>query len=441
MLQATIQISKLRNTIQVRATAIVLKAYQAGTLPPLVAMNSLSGNSKLPDLAELKEVFNMQYLVRCIEWMYFNSKELHLGECEDNLFKHMKYGHYPAAQRRFPECLSEDIPGAKNATIDSFRDGFYRAMYRLLLAGAVLARAYMAPLFRAKEEGGKEGFFARNGLEDYVQKHWAEIDPSEDGPPRVEDIAYIRQFPVYNYDVTDWSEIGVWRNRQYETCFGPFASWIIEDGRKRQLKEPQDPNDTKPDWAENLGDIGAVRELMFLLVAYDHFSSKFSNVSWAKSGGAAYIKKQGNRTVSIVRFGVFQIEEVTMPAAFEDLTRGHLFVDYHPALEGSQGEDIPYQFDVWSATVGLLDYRMRNRYKDNRENPGPPAMLELWHFALRHYLNIGFRSKTFWMPRRPLYIQSTWWKEVGRGEIFISPNWAPVQKYKPGVVSWDHENN
>jgi hypothetical protein len=25
--------------------------------------------SKLPDLVELKEVFNMQYLVRCIEWI------------------------------------------------------------------------------------------------------------------------------------------------------------------------------------------------------------------------------------------------------------------------------------------------------------------------------------------------------------------------------------
>lgn len=424
-----------------RATAIVLKAYQAGNLPPAVVMNSLSGNSKLPDLAELKEVFNMQYLVRCIEYMYFYSTRLHLGECEDNLFQNMKYGHYPAVQRRFPECLSEDIPGAKNANTDSFRDGFYRAMYRLLLAGAVLARAYMAPLFRAREEGGKDGFFARNGLDYYAQKYWEKIDPSEEVPPTEADIAYIRQFPVYNYDVTDWSEIGLWRNREYETCFGPFASWIIEDGRKRQRNEPQDPNDTEPDWAENWADVGAVRQLMLLLVAYDHFNSKFQNGSWAKTDGGAYMKKQGNRTVSIVRFGVFQIEEVTMPAAVEDLTNGYLFADYHPALEGSEGEDIPYQFDVWFATVGLLDHKMRNRYLNNRENPGPPAMLELWHFALRHYLNLGFRSGTFWMPRRPLYTQSTWWKEVGRGEIFINPNWVVVQKYQPGFISWDHEFN
>ncbi|KAF8851656.1 hypothetical protein BDZ45DRAFT_808142 [Acephala macrosclerotiorum] len=425
----------------VRATAIVLKAYQAGTSPPVVAMNSLSGNSKLPDVAELKEVFNMQYLVRCIEWMYFNSRELHLGECEDNLFKDMKYGHYPSDQRRFPECLSKDIPGAKNATIDSFRDGFYRAMYRLLLAGAVLAKPYMAPLFQARKEGGKDGFFNRCGLEDYSHKYWDKIDKSEDGPPRPEDIAYIRQFPVYNYDMADWSDVGLWRNREYESCFGPFASWIIEDGRKRQQNEPQDPNYTVPEWAENPTDVGAVRELMLLLVAYDHFSSKFQNPIWARTGEAAYTKKQGNRTVSIVRFGIFQIEEITMPAAFEDLTTGYLSAAYHPALEGSQGEDIPLQFDIWSNTVGLLDHRKRNHHDRNRENPGPPAMLEVWHFALRRYLNLGFRSKTFWMPRRPFYMQSLWWKEVGRGEIFLNPNWAPVQKYKPGVVSWDHETN
>jgi hypothetical protein len=433
----------------VRATAIVLKAYQAGTLPPLVAINSLSAKSKLPDLTELKEVFNMQYLVRCIEWMYFNSEEYHAVEgSEHNLFLHMKYGTYPSARRRFPECLSEDIPGTKNATIDSFRDRFYRAMYRVLLAGAVLARAYMAPLFRAREEW-KKRIFVCFGLEDYMHNHWEETDPhyidgSEVYPPTEQDIAYIRQFPVYNYDVPDWSEIGVWRNQEYETCFGPFASWIIEDGRKRQKSEPQDPNDIEPDWAENPADVGAVRELMLLMVAYDHFNSKFENQTWKTRPGVAYMQKPGhllgNRTVSIVRLGIFQIEEVTVPAAFEDLKRGHLFADYHPALKGSEGEDIPWQFDIWTVVEGVLSQRMRNRSLTNRENPGPPAMLELWHFALRRYLNLEFRSGTFWMPKRPFYMQSLWWKEVGRGEVFINLNWAPVQKYKPGVISWHHES-
>lgn len=138
-------------------------------------------------------------------------------------------------------------------------------------------------------------------------------------------------------------------------------------------------------------------------MAYNHFSCKFVNGIRAKTNRGAHIKKQGNRTVSIVRFGVFQVKEITMPAVVKDLTSGHLFAKYYPALEGSEGEDIPYQFDVWSATVGLLDHKIRNACVNNRENPGPTAMLELWHFALRRYLNLGFRSGTFWMPRRPLY--------------------------------------
>lgn len=130
-----------------------------------------------------------------------------------------------------------------------------------------------------------------------------------------------------------------------------------------------------------------------------------------------------------------------MPAVFEDLTEGYLFAAYHPMLEGTEGEEIPYQFDTWIVTAGALRQRMRNQYLYNRENPGPPATFELWHFALRHYLNLGFESGTFWMPRRPRYTDSTWWKEVGRGEIFIDPNWAMVQKYIPGINSWDHESN
>ena len=40
--------------------------------------------------------------------------------------------------------------------------------------------------------------------------------------------------------------------------------------------------------------------------------------------GGPYMQKQGNRTISIVRFGIFQVKEITMPAAAEDLTT-HIF--------------------------------------------------------------------------------------------------------------------
>ncbi|RFU28164.1 hypothetical protein B7463_g8177, partial [Scytalidium lignicola] len=369
--------------IAVRATAIVLKAYQAGILPPVVvAINSLSGNSRLPDLAELKEVLNMQHLVRCIEYIYFNSR--YYRHWKNNLMYNMEHDKYPAARGRFPDCLKENILGAENAIIDSFRDGFFKAMYRLLLASVVLARAYMAPVFQAREK---------------------------------------RNFKFFQ-----------WRNREYETCFGPFASWIIEDGRIREQNELQDLNNTKLDWAENRVDIGAVKELMLLMVAYDYFNDSFENYYGYSS---PYLQKQGNKTVFIVRFGIFKVEEITMPAAVEDLTDIPLFAQYHPALEGTAGEDLKYEINIpdvmWSLTQN-----MRTVIPDHREHLGPPATLELWCFALRHYLNLTFKLWTFWMPDD---CNCIWWWEVGRGEVFMSPNWNVVQKYNPGVITWDYRNN
>ena len=393
-------------------------------------MNSLSGNSKLPDLTELKEVLNMQHLIRCLECIYFNAQfPKHYW---NNLFPGMEHEKYPAARRRFPDCLKENIPGAENATIDSFRDGFFRAMYRLLLAGAVLARAYMAPVFQAREERNAR-FFQVWGDEYY----WSEDMDNLEDPDSITkeaDLAYIRQYPVYNFDVSDWSKIGQWRNREYEACFGPFASWIIEDGRMREQSEPQGPNDTHPDWAENRVDIGAVKELMLLLVAYDHFNDSFQTYYRVSS---PYLQKQGNRIVSIVRFGIFKVEEITMPAAAEDLTDTPLFAQYHPALEGRAGKDIKYQIDNFRL-MSELKQKTRTHIPYHREHPGPPATLELWHFALRHYLNLTFKPGTFWMPRD---CDCIWWREVGRGEIFLNPNWNVVHKYNPGVISWDHQNN
>ena len=412
-----------------RATAIVLKAYQAGILPPaVVAMNSLSGNFKLPDLAELKEVLNMQHLVRCIEYIYFNAR--YYKGYETNLFPHMSHAKYPAARRRFPDCLKENIPGTKNSTIDSFRDSFFRAMYRLLLAGAVLARAYMAPVFQAREERNAR-FFRIWGHDHYWSEDMDQLD-DPDYNPNEADYAYLRQYPVYNFDVPDWSKIGQWRNREYETDFEPFASWIIKDGRVREQNEPRDPND--PDWAQNRVDIGAVRELMLILVAYDHFNDCFQDYDGISP---LYLQKAGNRTVSIVRFGFFKAEEITMPAAVEDLTDTALFAQYHPALEGTAGKDIKDQIDTFGV-MWELQRRMRNNIPWHHEHQGPPATLELWQFALRHYLNLTFKPGTFWMPRD---CDCVWWREVGRGEIFINPNWNVVQKYKPGVITWDYRNN
>jgi hypothetical protein len=379
----------------------------------------------------------MQHLVRCLEYMYFYSSRLqqfvqYNQEYNDEAW----YFNYPAARRRFPDCLEENIPGAENATIDSFRDGFYRAMYRLLLAGAVLARVYMDPVFRAKEDASalaRARFFQRWGSDRYWSDELTELHAQLD-PNIIDDadFAYIRQSPVYNFDVPDWSEIGQWRDREYDACFGPFASWIVEDGRKREQNEPYDGNEIKPSWARNKADVGAVRELMLLLVAYDHLSHYFEGPPIRQP----YMQKQGNRTATIVRFGEFLAKEITLPAAVEDLADTYIYSEDHPALAGTAGKDMSLELDLCSVKY-FLESQSRTPIPEHKDHPGPPIELEFWNFALRRYLDLTFKSGTFWYPQ----LDCTWWREVGRGEVFLNPNWAVVQKYQPGVISWDHRNN
>lgn len=360
-----------------------------------------------------------------MEYIYFNS------QCSKSFWYDlfMEHDRYPAARRRFPDCLNENIPGSENATIESFRDGFYRAMYRLLLAGALLARPYMAPVFQAREERNGR-FFVAFGDERY----WSELTDTveaADYHPDEADRAYIRRYPVYNFDVADWTDVGRWRDREYNTIFGPFASWVIEDGRRRELDTPRDSNNAKPDWAENWEDVGAVRELMLLMVAYDHFNHNFED---GYNGHNPNGQKKGNRTVSIVRFGVFKVEQITMPAALEDLTHRNLWTDGDPTLNGTPGEDLKYQMDYFRS-MDDLNTHSRSGIPLDEEHRGPPPTLALWRFALRHYLNLTFQPGAFWIPED---LNCRWWREVGRGDIFMNPNWHLVQRYEPGVMTWDY---
>jgi hypothetical protein len=421
--------------MQVRATAVILKAYKEGNRPPAITIASLSVSSKLPDLDDLREVLNMQHLVRSLEYKYFTSPPVHHHSIE-TMFDNIHPESYRTQRQKLRGKFSHgpEFPNSENATIDSFRDSFYRAMYRLFLAGAMLARPYMEPLFHGREEGGKSSLHLRFGHDQYSSE---DTDYSLDNRPTKAELAYFRQFPVYNFDVFDWSETGKWRDREYETCFGPFASWIVEDGRMRERDKSQDWTPSQPEWAENSADVGAVRELMLLLVAYDQSNTLFSHQDCVPE---SYLQNPGHRTVSIIRLNSFQVDQVVLPAAFEDARLGNIYHRFHPALEGTKGEDISYQFCVTFATW-VLDQKRRN-YIFNEVYPEPHPVFDLWHFALRRYLNLGFKSKTFQEPRAwtPEYGESIWDKEVITAEIFYNPYWACVQKYEPGMVSWRPED-
>lgn len=268
----------------------------------------------------------------------------------------------------------------------------------MLLASAVLARAYLEPLLRTREETDKvtkNRFFLCWGLEDYWSQEFGDLgyQPGTDDNPTEADIAYIRQSPEYNFDIPDWTEIGQWRHQEYEACFGLFAFWIVEDGRRRKQNERKNPNNIEPSWARDRADIGAARESMLLLVAFDHW------IDYSEPRYGSPKQKQRNRTATIVRFGNFQVEKISMSAAFEDLTDTNLYAEkVHPALVGTKIEDITLQFDFFVASY-LLPGQTRSSIPYHKEHPGPPVVLELWNSALRRQLDLKFKSGLFWIPQ------------------------------------------
>ncbi|KAH8593555.1 hypothetical protein B0O99DRAFT_626577 [Bisporella sp. PMI_857] len=394
----------------VRATAIALEAYKAGRQPPITPMHELSGRFSKPSWDELKEVLNVQHLIRCIEYMYWNSTidgENLFGGCV-----------LPSELREQPEENKQE----------AWKNRFYRAMYRLLLAGAVLARAYTEPFYQAQNDG------LTDFLKHFERKDLGDAD-NEDGGFKGEYADYLRKFPVYNFDIFDNSNVGKWKYREYDNLLGPFSSWLVEDANLRA--PPPEKNPTLSD-SHNFGPHGKklLEDLMCLLVAYEHLACKFTNNTDESSMGRYPNKripspsKRNARKVTIILFGVFQVEQITMPADITETKNFLLTAESHPDLHTKDGALFGV-FDIPAVINGLESEGRRRDLTGSEEHRSPPATFELWHFTLRKYLNLGFSERAFWIWR-----ECTWVEDVGCGTVFVRPSWNIVERYRPDRSTW-----
>ena len=74
---------------------------------------------------------------------------------------------------------------------------------------------------------------------------------------------------------------------------------------------------------------GSIREIKTLLGAYEHFYRKVFRKDYSRpatpGGQAAIVHFQGQRQVTAVMFGLFQLDEISMPRSFEESENGLLF--------------------------------------------------------------------------------------------------------------------
>lgn len=200
---------------------------------------------------------------------------------------------------------------------------------------------------------------------------------------------YLEGFPSYSSEP-----------ERYEAVFKSLADWLVADGGER-----------------NGDDDGAtIREVLHILAAYEHLQNKIVNrergwrlrrhdynnlgsflhgaytLIWAREQGnvlpplAPCGFPEGVRT-TVILFGVFQVEDISLPIDFNDMTKRFLFADPCEEVQrvraddgkGSAFWDIP-RFLPYHGTAGTYS--------------PPDALLNFFSYVLRKF-NYKFSEEAF----------------------------------------------
>ena len=389
--------------MQVRATEIVVAAYQRGEQPPdPFPIVELDTEFKKPDLLELKAVRNLQHLVRCLEYMFLNPEQS-LGN------------------------LGASIPERDDAHgWERWKNNFYRAAYKNMLVGAVLYGAYNEPFYLAEKEGRAE-FLDHCTCPSY--KNWlSSITES--------DIDYLRRFAVYNFGTEDESATGQWIWKDYERVFGPLADWLVADGKTKGVEdnlgywEPEEDDvnpetDAAPEY--DSAELGVLREIMLLVAGYEHFPNKLASKSKLERRESTLEGRRiGNPSlkVSVVLFGRFCIEEISMPKFVGDGGSYLLTKSLAPETESRS-------LDIASVLHALQWKSTRPDLHDGYPATCFPNAFQFLVYVLRKHVDLKFKPGLF-----EFWSDSDYQFQVKSGSIFDETDFTPFVHYTPPILSY-----
>ncbi|CZR56555.1 uncharacterized protein PAC_06444 [Phialocephala subalpina] len=364
----------------VRATDIVKDAHMMGARPPNpFPIASLSGTIKKPSPEELNRIFALQHMMHCIKHTIFHWKMRQMGFLKFGLGA---LGHFSPSGRYIQEEKGVDgewhrnlyrglYRGTLNVTFSwRYLEGRALGTVFVVLAGAVLAGAFNEPLFAAVDGCEKIA-------ETLVRKRVRSDSQGEDILDE-EVSEYLQSFPVYS-DVTD----------QCERAFEPLADWLVANGKARH-----------PD------DEGAiVREILHVLAAYEHLQNKIVNGErgWClgredcNNAGAfpwdaeMLARKRGEvppplapcgfpggvRKTTVILFGNFQVEDISLPIDINDITNRFLFAN--PCEEVQQAKADRNGGAFWDILSFLPYHGTAGTYSP------PDALLNFFKFVLRKF--------------------------------------------------------
>jgi len=317
-----------------------------------------------------------------------------------------------------------ELPYQKDE-LKAWRQRFFRAMYRLIVAAAVVFRAYNEPFFMAEKY--KRPPFHSVPWKDHqgnVLKHAVRLTTG--------DVEYLRRFPIYNFDdVSDESKIGQWRSREYEKIFGPFADWIVADARALGVQENIRPWTNHDDIFLDSAGTGAIQEAVLLVAAFEEIGGNH----FRPPEPIPDITRE--RKATTILFGDFQLAEVTTPALVKN-AKNFPLVPEPLTLGGKDVKNVSEPSkEMLPPQPHLLDVLWELTNKSTRPNIhdgflAPPPIYDLFVFVFRRP-NLRFEERAF----EP-WADTGYQLEMVTGDIWTSLDYgAVIMQYRPPVLLFE----
>lgn len=383
----------------VRATDIVKIAHSAGNRPPSpFPIASLSGFVQKPTPEELNRIFGLQHMMRCIKHTVFHWEMRQINCLKFGL---EALGHFTPSGRFF----NEDEYGR-----GSWHQNLYRALYRVVFAGAVLAGSFNEPLSQALERG--------EGIERLKTKRVRANIPGEK-IVKIKVREYLEGFPAYSSDPA-----------RYEPVFQPLADWLVADGKARH---PEDEG-------------AIVREILHILAAYEHLQNKIvngerewhlgrydcSNLGSFPHGAytLSRARERGNvlpplapngfpggvRKTTVVLLGVFQVEDISLPIDINDMTRRFLFADPCDEVQHARADD-GREGTFWDIPSFLPYYGTAGTYSP------PDALLNFFTYVFGKF-GYQFQNEAFIEDPDPGSENEMPFESLGWPVLFCDGEWG-----------------
>lgn len=263
---------------------------------------------------------------------------------------------------------------------------FHTAMYRVLLAGAVLTRPYLEPMFLASTQG-PPGLLERCRLPDC---QWSSHAANAD-------LEYLERFPVYNLE----ANMETW-----EPAFGHLAQWLLDDMKTTAVRVESGGSYNSMLGRFTPEERGWLQEVMFFLAAYEHMIDKLFN-KFIKDPDDENLEARdflpppfpgSVRHASIAMFGIFRPETVSMPSIIQDASRCYL-INHPLGHEPGSGEAaVLPPLSPWTVDNALvLDRLWGESGRPNMRDgcPSPQPALRFVEFMLRKFFGVGIRHEVF----------------------------------------------